>query len=845
MRFRFWQLILACLLLFSTDSVMAAHIVGGDFSYRHISGDTYEIKMKMYRDCGGGGAPFENTLFVSVFDKGTNQAKKLIQMPRVSTYRIRFNTGCTSPQLRCVEVGIFVGQFTMPKDEFNNTDGYYVSWERCCRNDIIKNIINPGATPMAFYMELPSPYPGNGDFLLNSSPEFLRDPLNYLCVGEPFKYDFIARDPDGDEIRVSKIIPLAGGATSQFNPAPVSLAGPYDDVFWSTGYDINNIMDGSPDLVTDEDTASIYIVPTQIGVYVISILCEEFRNGVKIGEIRRELQLEVLNCPPRFKPVASTNLTVNRLNVRVGEQTCFDVTGTDGNINEVLRVRIDTTGLYGLFNSGEAILNPSDISGTQTVTTQFCWTPKCPIVDTSNGNFIDFIIYDNSCPFTQDDTVRVYFNFIEVPNEAPTIFTNLPNATLNLKTGESACFFVQGSDGNANDQITILPLIDSNNIYNFGATITPSVISGNSNVLGEVCWTLPCGTGLDTSFILKFEIFDNACTDQAQDTLEIRVNLEAIDNSKPIIQPEGSKVGLNNIVNVVLNEQNCFSILGEDFDDDDVDVFYSNVNYDFANNGASWRKIDDANNLERYEFCWMPTCDNFYGEDELFIDFLVRDNKCENEKYDTVRITFKIELPINNIPALLRPDSILYNLNAGYARSIDVEALDSDLEDLMVLSAEPLFPSTVPLRVEMPTIQGNVALNTQINVYPDCGLQSNTDYPVRLRLLSNKFCNENDTIERIVNFRVAPLLDLGDPLVPNVFSPNGDGVNDVFKIALASRTICPDEFEMIIYDRWGQKLLETRNPDFEWTGEGQFPGAYVYYLRIGEYKRTGFIALVK
>lgn len=845
MRLKIKLLALVITSVFFTLNAYSAHIVGGDFSYRHISGDTYEIKMKMYRDCGGGGAPFENQLLVRIFDKATNQQKKSISMPRTSIYRIRFNTGCTSPELRCVEVGIFVGQFTMPKADFNNADGYYVSWERCCRNDIIKNIVDPGATPMAFYMEFPSPYPNNGDFMANSSIEFTRDPLNYLCVGEPFKYNFFARDPDGDEIRVKMVTPLAGGATSQFAPNPVSVAAPYDDVMWNTGYDVNtNIMDGNPDIVTDNDTAWIYIVPTQIGVYVISVLCEEYRNGVKIGEVRRELQLEVLNCPPRFKPIASTSLTNNRVDVVVGQQTCFDINGVDGNAAEIMKVRIDTVGMYKLLTSGEATLNPSDVSGTQNITTKFCWTPKCPL-DTSNGTFIDFIIYDNSCPFTQDDTVRVYFNIIQNPNQEPTILTNLPNATLNIRTGETRCFFVQGSDLDLGDQITILPIIDQVDIFNLGATMTPSVISGSGNVVGEICWTPACGLNIDTPFVLRFEIFDNGCPNQALDTLEIVVNLEPILNADPTLTPEGSIVGNDNVVNVVLDQQNCFSILGEDLDPDDIDVYYANVNYDFLANGAAWTKVDDATNLERFEFCWTPTCDNFYGEDELYIDFLVRDNKCENEKYDTLRITFKIQLPANDEPAMLRPDSILYNLNAGYARTIPVIATDADDEDLMVLSAEPLFPSSVPLRVEMPTLTGNSELNTVLNVFPDCGLQANVDFPVRLKLLSNKFCNENDTIERIINFRVAPLLDLGDPLVPNVFSPNGDGINDVFKINLASRTICPDEFEMIIYDRWGQKLMETKDPAFEWNGDGQFPGAYVYYLRVGEFKRTGFIALVK
>ena len=845
MRLKTSNLIILLLVLLCSIDLYAAHIVGGDFSYRHISGDTYEIKMKMYRDCGGRGAGFEQSLEVSIYDKETNQYIKTILMPRVSIYPIRFNTGCTSPQLRCVETGIFVGQFTMPKASFNNSAGYYVSWERCCRNNIIKNIVNPGATPMAFYMEIASPYPANGDFRVNSSPEFRRDPLNYLCVGEAFKYDFKAFDEDGDEIRISKISPLAGGETSPTNVGPVSNPGPYDNTIWNLGYSLSNLMDGNPDIITDNDTASIYLVPQQIGVYVISILCEEYRNGIKLGEIRRELQLEVLNCPIRFKPVASTSLgSSNTVDVIIGQQTCFDVLGSDGNPLEVLKVRIDTIGLYKLFSSGDATLSPSDVSGTQSISTKFCWTPKCPL-DTSAGKFIDFIIYDNSCPFTQDDTVRVNFNFLSIPNQVPSIITNLPNQVLNIRTGETKCFFVQGSDGNVNDEIVILPIIGQVDIFNLGATITPSVIAGTSNIVGEVCWTPACGLNIDTPFVLQFEIFDNACPNQAQDTLEITVNLLPILNAKPTLIPEGTSVNNDNTVNVVLNQSNCFYVFGEDVDADDVDVSFQNVNYDFIANGAEWKKIDDQTNAERFQFCWTPTCDNFYGDDSLFIDFFVRDNKCENEKLDTLRILFKLQLPANDIPAILKPDSIIYNINAGYSRFIPVSASDADEEDLMVLSAQPLFSSDIPLEVSMQTISGNSLLNSELYIHADCGLEANTDFPVRIQLLSNKFCNENDTIEQIINLRVAPLLDLGPAMVPNAFSPNGDGINDEFKINLASRTICPDEFELKIYDRWGQILFETLDPEFSWKGEGQFPGAYVYYLRIGETKQTGFIALIK
>lgn len=57
--------------------------------------------------------------------------------------------------------------------------------------------------------------------------------------------------------------------------------------------------------------------------------------------------------------------------------------------------------------------------------------------------------------------------------------------------------------------------------------------------------------------------------------------------------------------------------------------------------------------------------------------------------------------------------------------------------------------------------------------------------------------------------------------VPNAFTPNGDGKNDVFKPL--TPVILPDKFNMLIYDKWGQKLFETNSINSGW--DGTFKGA--------------------
>ncbi|PLW93853.1 MAG: hypothetical protein C0592_04810 [Marinilabiliales bacterium] len=67
-------------------------------------------------------------------------------------------------------------------------------------------------------------------------------------------------------------------------------------------------------------------------------------------------------------------------------------------------------------------------------------------------------------------------------------------------------------------------------------------------------------------------------------------------------------------------------------------------------------------------------------------------------------------------------------------------------------------------------------------------------------------------------------------VVPNAFSPNGDGENDVLYV----RGEGVEQLNFIIYDRWGEKVFETQSLDMGWDGTFRGkevdPGVFVYYL---------------
>ena len=66
--------------------------------------------------------------------------------------------------------------------------------------------------------------------------------------------------------------------------------------------------------------------------------------------------------------------------------------------------------------------------------------------------------------------------------------------------------------------------------------------------------------------------------------------------------------------------------------------------------------------------------------------------------------------------------------------------------------------------------------------------------------------------------------------VPNAFSPDGDGVNDVFQPHL--NFIDRSDYRLIIYDRTGRLVFETDNPDIGWNGEGHHIGTYAFHLTM-------------
>jgi gliding motility-associated-like protein len=119
-------------------------------------------------------------------------------------------------------------------------------------------------------------------------------------------------------------------------------------------------------------------------------------------------------------------------------------------------------------------------------------------------------------------------------------------------------------------------------------------------------------------------------------------------------------------------------------------------------------------------------------------------------------------------------------------------------------------------------------------------------YEVALAVINEMGCI--DTIIQLISVTIE------DPyyfFIPNSFTPNGDGLNDVF----TAKGENIKTFEMYIYNRWGEIVYSTTNFTEAWDGKTvkeneAIQGVYVYLMKVSntrnkEYVYRGSVSLIR
>ncbi len=288
---------------------LATHQVGGHLEMREV-GDTpghFKIIVTNYLEDNNRAAQTTGGN-IGIFRKRDNTLMYSFAVNEVSGTRapvVYTNVLCANSRTQNMIVVTYSADIQLSPASYDDDQGYYMSFQTQNRNGGINNITNPLNTGFTFYLEFPA-LQQSGTYFKNSTPRFAPVNGEYICINQPFSYAFGGVDPDGDELRYSMITPLDQKNAGNRNGTTVSAA-PYPDVNWVSGYTATNAITGNPPLSIDPVTGKLSVTADQLGLYVFAIKVEEYRNGVKIGEVRRDFQFLVIDCPPPVKldPVAN------------------------------------------------------------------------------------------------------------------------------------------------------------------------------------------------------------------------------------------------------------------------------------------------------------------------------------------------------------------------------------------------------------------------------------------------------------------------------------------------------------------------------------------------------------
>ncbi|HRG93115.1 MAG TPA: hypothetical protein PLZ10_09210, partial [Chitinophagaceae bacterium] len=280
----------------------AAHIKGGFFTYRYLgpgngSNLRYQIKLTVYMICTASEGQVNTTVNFSIFNAGTNQFLQNASVALTNSYTL--NKSYNEPCITGDERGCYylIVEYNLPSIELPSTpNGYIVAYQRCCRISGINNLVNSGAVGNTFSIKIPGTAAAPGAER-NNSPTFLVNDTAVICNNNFFQFSFQATDPDaGDSLSYSFCDAYAGG--SQNDPAPpTSTNPPFSTVPYASSYSGSQPL--GPGVTINSRTGIISgIAPGTLGQYVICVCVNEYKGGVLISTVRKELHVTVFDCDP-------------------------------------------------------------------------------------------------------------------------------------------------------------------------------------------------------------------------------------------------------------------------------------------------------------------------------------------------------------------------------------------------------------------------------------------------------------------------------------------------------------------------------------------------------------------
>jgi gliding motility-associated-like protein len=832
------------LILFITVMVSpckASHIVGGEMIYQYNgpgaspNTSSYTITLKLFRDqtCTNC-AQMPTDVFIGIFDNdngnqfpGNGQPYDVIKNSELPVPVDPYPPCMTNAPILDYHVGIFVLNVVLP----NNTKGYTATYQTCCRVNPLANVYNIvaqiGGTGATYSCTIPG--------VPDNSPQFSTS-VDVICRHRQFTLKFNAVDPDGDSLVYYFAPAYNGGAVlnaGNANPSP----GPYQPVSYVNGYSFGAPM--GIQATIDEHTGIISGVAPDVGKYVVCVAVDSYRNGVFLAEHRKDFIVNVADCDfagvqLNPQPVTCDGFTVsfsNSNNSPLNQTYYWDfgdpASGTldTSTIPSPTHVYTDTgtfvyklvvnrgqqcsdsatqvqkvyPGFYpGFTSSGTCVKNPVQFTDTTKskygLVDYWLWNfgDQSNTGDTSDlenpsytyqtpGSYPIQLTVGNSkgCSKTVSDTINIItkpvFNVTD-----DTLICSID--TLQLDAWGAPGTILWTPNYNISSQTSFTPLVSPKITTTYTATLTEAPgCFASMPVVVNVVNTVSLSLGNDSMICQTDSVVINTVSDGLHYLWTPVTGLNNDTAKNPIAAP------LNNTTYHVVASIGKCSTSGN--------ITYTVVPYPKANAGrdtticfpASYQMHASGGS----SYLWSPT--NFLNDpniadpittppQSILYKVAVTDVLgCPKPAFDSVLITVE-KLTANAGP---RDTNIVVNQPLQLTATSTGGAIGSE--------SYQWSPST---GLNNPNISNPVAI-----------LSSNEEYVVTVQ--STAGCIATDTIDVIV-YKIDPGF-----YVPNAFTPNGDGINDVFKpilVGMKSLTY------FRVYNRDGELVYSTNQQGQGWDG---------------------------
>lgn len=836
--------LITVIFLFCSIYLFATHNRAGEITYRQISDLKFEVTIITYTATGPGWTADRPALEIMWGDNTSTELPRVEEVQLPDYYKRNK----------------YVGIHTYPGPGI-----YVIVVEDPNRNLGVSNIPNSVNTIFSISTTMMI----NSTIGTNNTPILTQPPIDKAAVGQVFIHNPGAYDPDGDSIsyklttcRAENGLPIEGYSFPQASTS-LTINARTGDLVWNT--------------------------PVFPGVYNIAMLIEEWRNGVKIGSIIRDMQIEVFQTNNK-PPVISADLDVC---IEADSLFKFTVTATDLNNDSIT---FTATGAPFVMGDTSVVFRQT-VSEPGYAEAEFSWRSTCAnirkqpypmnikaeddnspvsLVDIANisifivGPAVEDVVVssttsDISLGWSQNycsqakgyhiyrriDSSGFVPAFCQTGVPASTGYKKI--ATVNgrantsyedrsVSQGHHYCylittFFEDGAEGYASEEVcaTLVRGIP---------TITNVSVLETNEINGEIyiAWSRPTEIEIGTApgpyqYILyrsqgyfgenptEIAVFDDLNDTIFYDTLlntlqnPYSYKVEFYNNEPGNRFLIGSPNIASSVYITIDQMENALKInfnKSVPWVNTEYSVFRyseSTSSFDSVGTSSSSNYIDNGL-INGKEYCYFVRSTGSYSVPGIINPIINLSQKSCAEAIDTTA-------PCPPAVAVTSFCDSVYN-------QIRWVFNDTCHNDVM---AYKLYYSPI-LDGEFTVIASISSLSAEFIHYPDLGMAgcyyvTAVDSFANESVISNKLCIDECTYYEL----------------PNVFTPNGDGINDYF------RPIDPyyfvEKINIQIFNRWGLLMYETEDPDIMWNGTNYkngktvSDGVYYYICDVYENRITG------